>query len=66
MSKVDLLVKEMELNDQRLFLCEICGLGYLERETAQKCEDWCGKTGTCSIEITKKAVYFPDPFKKIS
>jgi len=35
-------------------------LGYAERETAQKCEDWCKKTGTCSLEITKKAVYFTD------
>jgi len=39
-----------------LFLSEECGLGYADRETAQKCEDWCRKTGTCSLDITRKAV----------
>jgi len=42
----------------------MCGLGYLDEETARKCEEWCKKTGTCSVEVTKKAVYFPNPFKK--
>jgi len=56
-------VKEKKNNNQTVFICEVCGLGYMEKQTAQECEEWCKRTGTCSIEITKKAVYLPDPFK---
>lgn len=59
-------MKEKRVKDNTLFLCEMCGLGYSDKETAQKCEEWCKKTGTCSIEITKKAVYFPDFFERTS
>ncbi len=59
------MTKEKVLDGQTLFLCDVCGFGYLDIETARKCEDWCRKTGTCSIEITEKAVYFPDPFETI-
>jgi len=58
------LVKEKKVNNQTVFLCEICSLGYSDKETAQKCEEWCKKTGTCSIQITKKAIYTPTPFKQ--
>jgi hypothetical protein len=54
------MVKEKKIDAKILFLCNECGLGYEDRETAQKCEEWCRKTGTCKVEITKKAVYFPD------
>jgi len=55
-----MLVKEKRINNKLIFICGVCGLGYSDKETAEKCEEWCRKTGTCSIEITKKAVYFPD------
>jgi hypothetical protein len=58
-----IVVREKKVGDQTLFLCEICGFGYLDRQTAEQCEDWCRETGTCSLEINKKAVYFPDPFR---
>jgi hypothetical protein len=58
------MVKEKKVDSQTLFFCERCGLGYVEREDAEKCEQWCKKTGTCSLEITRKAVYFPDPLKE--
>jgi len=54
------MVTESRVGSKTVFLCEECGLGYADRETAKKCEDWCRKTGTCSLEITKKAVYFPN------
>jgi hypothetical protein len=57
---VSSLVKKKKIGTKFLFLCEICGLGYLDEETARKCEEWCKRTRTCSIEITKKAVYFPE------
>ncbi|HKZ94791.1 MAG TPA: hypothetical protein VJ249_09475 [Candidatus Bathyarchaeia archaeon] len=58
------MVKERKVDSKTIYLCEECGLGYSDRETAVKCEEWCRKTGTCSVEITKKAVFFPEPFKK--
>lgn len=58
------MVREKKVGGQTLFVCDVCGFGYLDEETARKCEEWCTKTGSCSLEITKKAVYFPDPFKK--
>ena len=54
------MVTEKRINNKVLFICGSCGLGYKDRKTAQKCEDWCRKTGSCNVEITKKAVYFPD------
>ncbi|NIU38542.1 hypothetical protein GWN65_00810 [Candidatus Bathyarchaeota archaeon] len=53
-------MKRSKMEGKTLFLCEECGLGYTDRETAQKCEDWCKKTGTCSLEITRKALYKRD------
>lgn len=58
------MVREKKLGDKTVFICGVCGLGYSDPETAEKCEEWCKKTGTCSIEITKKAVYFPNLFEK--
>jgi len=56
-----LLVTEKMIENKTVFLCDICGLGYSEENVAQDCEDYC-KThvGTCSVEITKKVVYFPN------
>jgi len=57
------LVREKKINNQKVYVCEICGLGYADRETANECEEWCRKTGTCSLKITRKAVYVPNPFE---
>ncbi len=54
------MVKKKMLDDKVLFICEECGLGYLDSATAMECEEWCRKTGTCKVEITRKAVYFGD------
>jgi len=58
------MATEKTVNEKTVYLCDVCSLGYLDKEMAKKCEEWCRKTGTCSIEITKKAVYFPDPFNR--
>jgi hypothetical protein len=55
-----LLVTEKRIGDKTVFLCDICGLGYSDKETAQECEDYCkAHPGSCSAEISKKAVYIP-------
>lgn len=53
------MVKKKAVSNQTIFVCEVCGLGYVDKETAQECESWCKRTGTCNIEITKKAIYVP-------
>ena len=60
------MVSEETIGDKTIFLCDICGLGYSEKETAQECEDYCrAHPGACSVEISQKAVYFPEmPQKK--
>jgi hypothetical protein len=53
------MVKKKEVDDKEFFQCDVCGHGYLDEETAHKCEVWCQEKGSCSPVITKKAVYFP-------
>jgi len=38
------------------YLCELCGYGYLDLETAEQCEQHC-YSGNLSIQ--KKAIYKP-------
>jgi hypothetical protein len=54
------MVKEISRNGKRLFTCDVCGFGYELKMDAEMCEKWCSETGTCSIEITSRAVYYPD------
>ena len=52
---------EKKVGDEIVFLCDICGLGYADKKTAQDCEDYCrAHPGSCSAEISAKAVYSPD------
>lgn len=51
------MVKEIVYNDKKYWICEICGLAYLDRETANECEEFCkNNPGSCSLIITSKAV----------
>jgi len=50
------MVKELEKEDQTLYLCEACGFGYKDTLKAQQCEDYCNKHQSCSTEIAKHAV----------
>jgi len=54
------MVSEKNVGNRTVFLCDICGLGYAERQTAQDCEDYCRTHHvSCSAEISAKAVYVP-------
>jgi len=57
------MVSEIEHKGEIIFLCDLCGFGYKERETAEKCEAWCAAYQSCSLEIMKKAVYIPKSVK---
>ncbi|MEK7377028.1 MAG: hypothetical protein AABZ57_07725 [Candidatus Margulisiibacteriota bacterium] len=43
--------KISEFNN-KYYACEACGLLYVEREWAEKCEKWCAKNKSCNLEIT--------------
>ena len=53
-------MKMREHEGSPIYLCEICGLGYRDRETAHRCEAFCKEHDACSLEITKSAVFKPD------
>ena len=38
------------------YKCESCGFNYKTKELADKCEAYCNKYHSCSLEITKNAV----------
>lgn len=50
------MVKEVIKNNKKYFQCEACGFYYKEDMWAKKCEDFCNKYNSCSIEITKHSV----------
>ena len=55
------MVSEREQEGETIYTCDICGFGY--RERAESCEEYCAEYQSCSIEITKDAVYFPETRK---
>jgi predicted RNA-binding Zn-ribbon protein involved in translation (DUF1610 family) len=38
------------------YTCPECGLSYIKKDLAKKCEAWCKKYNSCNLEITKHAV----------
>jgi len=53
------MVDELKRKNEIVYLCELCGFGYRDLETAEKCEQYCDTHGSCSPEITQKAIYKP-------
>ncbi len=53
------MVDELKRKGETVYTCELCGFGYEDLETAERCEQYCDIHGTCSIEITQKAIYKP-------
>lgn len=50
------MVKEVKVKNHDLFACEECGFAYIDKETAEECEDFCKKNKACSREITAHAI----------
>ncbi len=59
MNQVYQMVREHMRRGKTVYLCEICRLGYRDLETAERCEQHCYSHASCSLEITRKAVYKP-------
>jgi len=54
------MVTEIEKSGKTLYLCEECGMAYLEEEWARKCERWCAEHQACNLEIIEHAVPLPE------
>ena len=53
------MVNELSRKGEIVYVCELCGFGYKDVDTAERCEQYCDTRGSCSLEITQKAVYKP-------
>jgi hypothetical protein len=53
------MVDELKRKNETVYLCELCGFGYSDLDTAEKCEQYCDTHGSCSLQITQKAIYKP-------
>ena len=50
------MVKTIKEGNSELYQCEECQLKYRDKETAEKCQVWCGEHNSCNLEIIKDAV----------
>ena len=41
---------------KQIFTCSECGLTYVDKEWAQKCQGWCQEHKSCNLEITKHSL----------
>ena len=57
------MVSEKKVEGKTVFTCDTCGFGYTKKETAEECENYCLENNSCSIKITKDAIYFPEKTK---
>jgi hypothetical protein len=53
------MVRPYTHEGRTVYLCDVCGYGYEEQVTAEKCEAFCTENHACSLEITKDAVFKP-------
>jgi hypothetical protein len=50
------MVSEEDFAGKGSYKCDDCGFHYAERETAERCEEFCRKNGACSGDITKNSL----------
>jgi rubrerythrin len=55
------MVKKIKRDGREIYVCEICGFRYADKETAEECQKYCSAHNACSLEITSKAIFFPKP-----
>lgn len=47
---------KMNRKGKECYRCEECLLFYKDKETAEKCEEWCKLHKSCNLEITSYAL----------
>jgi len=45
------MVKIVEKEGRKEYVCEACGYRYKARELAEQCQSWCTKHHSCNLEI---------------
>ena len=50
------MVKEIKKSGKIYYQCEECGFYYKDKKYAKRCEEFCDKYKSCSIEITKHSI----------
>jgi len=50
------MVRTVKKRGKTFYACGACGFTYEEKMWAEKCEDFCTKHHSCSLEITSHAV----------
>ncbi len=51
------MAKEIKQGTKTLYVCEMCGLAYEEKEWAEKCQSWCEThEGSCNLEYLQHSV----------
>lgn len=43
-------------SNDTIYRCSECGLGYREKEIAEKCQAWCKEHKSCNLDIIKYAI----------
>lgn len=50
------MIKEIEIGGKKYFECPVCGLDYIEKEWAEKCDRWCSTHDSCNLEVIAHSV----------
>lgn len=50
------MVKIIVEDNQEVYQCEECGFRYAAKDTAEKCQAWCGEHKSCNLDIIKDAL----------
>jgi hypothetical protein len=53
------MVSEKSTRKGTMYLCEICGFGYADIDTAERCEQYCYSHKKSSPMLAGRAVYKP-------
>ena len=53
------MVSEKPTRKGIIYVCEICGFGYADVDTAERCERYCYSHHGSSPRLTRKAIYKP-------
>lgn len=53
------MVNRLEFNRSAVYMCEVCGYGYRNLETAEHCEQYCAIEMRSSPTIRQRAIYQP-------
>lgn len=53
------MVEKVRNGGLTVYTCELCGFGYGDLDTAERCEQYCHTHASCSPEIMRNAIYRP-------